>query len=430
MLSAEENKRLTSVAAGTPMGDLLRRYWMPISGAAAFDENKTVQPIRLFGEDLVLYRDKSGTFGLVDRKCPHRRADLSYGFVEDCGLRCNYHGWLFDESGNCIEQPYEDKVAAQLKFKDKVKITSYPVKTQGGMIWAYMGPLPAPELPNYEPFNWANGFVQVVTAHIPCNWLQCQENSIDPVHFEWMHMNWGRNLFDESPEPAPETELVDFHEFEHGFTYHRQRSDLPKDHPMWTIGRVTLWPNAVYLGDHFEWRVPIDDKNTLSIAWLFARVPNEREPYVQDKIPTWEGPIKDPETGRWISSHVMNQDFIAWVGQGVISDRTKEHLGKSDLGIKRMRKQFQQDLKAIEAGKDPKGVIRDPAAAKNIVLPAVDRDMLIEGLPLEALKKHPVHGPHLETFMFQAGQPQDIWDSFRDAMGLERTAVPDKMQTL
>jgi 5,5'-dehydrodivanillate O-demethylase len=337
---------------------------------------------------------------------------------------------LFDEDGNCIEQPYEDTAAAQLKFKDKVKIKSYPVKTQGGIVWAYLGPLPAPELPNYECFNWENGFQQVVTAEIPCNWLQCQENSIDPVHFEWMHMNWSRQMFDENPEAAPVTEKVDFDEFEHGFTYHRQRADLPQDHPMWTVGRVCLWPNAVYLGDHCEWRVPIDDETTLSIAWLFNRVPREQEPFKQDKIPTWEGPIKDPETGRWISSHVMNQDFIAWVGQGTVSDRASEHLGKSDGGIKLIRKRFQTEIQAIEDGKDPKGIIRDPEQAKNIPLPAVDRKMLIEGLPLEELKKHPVHGPHLNTFMFQAGQPQEVWDEFRDAMGLERTDVPARMTTL
>ena len=430
MLSEQENIRLTRVGPDTPMGNLLRRYWMPIAGISEFDDKTTVKPIRLMGEDLVLYKDKQGTFGLVDRKCPHRRADLSYGYVEECGLRCNYHGWLFDQDGNCTAQPYEDTAAAQLKFKDKIKIKSYPVRSQGGMVWVYMGPLPAPELPNYECFNWENGFKQVVTATIPCNWLQCQENSIDPVHFEWMHMNWGRQMFEDSPEAAPTTEKVDFEEFEHGFTYHRQRADLPLDHPMWTVGRVCLWPNAVYLGDHCEWRVPIDDENTLSIAWLFNRVPSEQEPFKQNSIPTWNGPIKDPETGRWISSHVMNQDFIAWVGQGTISDRSKEHLGKSDGGIKLIRKRFQSEINAIENGQDPKGVIRDPEAAKNIKLPAVDRKMLIDGLPLEELKKHPVHGPHLDTFMFQAGQPQEVWDQFRDAMGLPRTKVLDRMITL
>ena len=430
MLSTEENKRLTSVGEGTPMGELLRRYWMPIAGMSSFDETSPVKPIRLFGEDLVLYKDKNGTFGLVDRKCPHRRADLSYGFVEECGLRCNYHGWLFDADGACLEQPYEDTAAPELNFKEKIKIKSYPVKTQAGMVWAYMGPLPAPELPNYEPFNWSNGFVQVVTANIPCNWLQCQENSIDPVHFEWMHMNWGRRLLSPDSEHGPKHTRVSFDEFDHGFVYRRQREDLPEDTNLWTVGRVCLWPNGFFLGDHFEWRVPIDDENTLSIAWLFNRVPHEQEPYDQGDIPSWHSEIIDPKTGRWVDTHVMNQDFIAWVGQGTIADRSKEHLGKSDGGIKMIRKRFQADIKAIQEGKDPKGVIRDPEDATNIKLPIADRELFTKGEPLEKLRQHPIHGPHLDTFMFQAGQPQEVWDSFRDAMGLERTQVAGRMTTL
>ena len=107
MLSAEKNRLLTEVGPGTPMGELLRRYWMPIGGVTEFD-TVAIKPIRLFGEDLVLYKDLGGTFGLLDRHCPHRRADLSYGMVERTGLRCNYHGWLMDEAGRCIEQPYDD----------------------------------------------------------------------------------------------------------------------------------------------------------------------------------------------------------------------------------------------------------------------------------------------------------------------------------
>ena len=107
MLSEERNRVFTQVGPGTPMGGLLRRYWMPIAAVSELDE-KQVKPVRLLGEDLTLYKDLSGNFGLIDRHCPHRRADMSYGFVEECGLRCNYHGWLYDHDGNCIEQPYED----------------------------------------------------------------------------------------------------------------------------------------------------------------------------------------------------------------------------------------------------------------------------------------------------------------------------------
>jgi 5,5'-dehydrodivanillate O-demethylase len=121
MLSQAKNELLTKVGPGEPMGELLRRYWMPIAGVSEFDE-VAVKPVRLLGEDLVLYKDLSGNFGLIDRQCPHRRADLAYGFVEKCGLRCNYHGWLYDQGGKCTEQPYEDVANPQLKLKERVKI--------------------------------------------------------------------------------------------------------------------------------------------------------------------------------------------------------------------------------------------------------------------------------------------------------------------
>ncbi|MGH2364822.1 MAG: Rieske 2Fe-2S domain-containing protein, partial [Chloroflexota bacterium] len=132
MLSVEQNKMLTQTSRGTLMGEFLRRYWWPVAAETEFDE-KDVKPVRLMGEDLVLYRDKSGTYGLLDRQCPHRRADLSYGFVEECGLRCNYHGWLYDETGRCIEQPFEEIAHPEAHFKDKIRIKAYPVEAKAGL---------------------------------------------------------------------------------------------------------------------------------------------------------------------------------------------------------------------------------------------------------------------------------------------------------
>ena len=217
-----ENILLTQVGPGTPMGGLLRRHWMPIAGATEFGETDRIKPIRLMGEDLVLYKDLSGTFGLVQKECAHRRADLSYGFVEKCGIRCNYHGWAYDQTGQCVEMPFEDTVVPQAKYKDKICITAYPVKLHAGLVWAYLGPLPAPELPDWELFNFTNGFRQIVVSQIPCNWLQCQENSIDPVHFEWMHTNWSRRLVDITSEHGPKHLQVAFDSFEYGLVYRRR----------------------------------------------------------------------------------------------------------------------------------------------------------------------------------------------------------------
>ncbi len=251
----------------------------------ASSKTSTIKPVRLLGEDLTLYKDLSGTFGLVDRQCPHRRADTSYGFVEQCGLRCNYHGWLFDQDGRCTEQPYEDVAAPEARFKDKVRIKAYPVETRAGLIWAYLGPQPAPLVPNWEPFTWKNGFVQIVFADLPCNWLQCQENSIDPLHFEWMHMNWSVRLDEKLGPYSPRHLKLEFEEFDYGFVYRRIREGMSESDPMWTVGRVCLWPNALFTGDHFEWRVPVDDEHTLSVTWAFSRVPKESEAYVQEQHP-------------------------------------------------------------------------------------------------------------------------------------------------
>ena len=215
-----------------------------------------------------------------------------------------------------------------------------------------------------------------------------------------------------------------------GFVYRRQREDLPEDHAMWTVGRVCLWPNAFFLGDHFEWRVPIDNGNTLSVAWMFNRVPREREPYVQQHIPAWRSLIADPRTGRWYSDHVMNQDFIAWVGQGKIADRTKEHLGQSDAGIVMLRRRFISEMKAVAEGKDPKGLIRDPAANSCVNIPISERDFFENGRTLEEMQRHPVFGKHLDAFVFQAGQPPEVWAAFREAMGLPPTPPPDEVPDL
>jgi 5,5'-dehydrodivanillate O-demethylase oxygenase subunit len=415
MLSQEKNKMLTEVGPGTPMGNYLRRYWHPVAGVAEFD-GQSVRPIRLFGEDLVLYKDLSGNFGLVQRRCPHRNADLAFGFVEQCGLRCAYHGWEFDSKGQCTHQPYEEIVDTQARLRQKTRITAYEVRAKAGMVWAYMGPSPAPELPDWEPFSYTNGFAQVVMAEIPCNWFQCQENSIDPIHFEWTHNNWTERQQDRHSEHVPTHLETKYEEFEYGFVYKRLRAHETEQNPMWTTGRVTLWPNGFYLGHHFEWRVPIDDENTLSVLWVYNKVPKEQEPYVQQHIPAWYGPLRD-EHGEWITSHVANQDFAAWVGQGAITDRTRETLGASDRGIVMLRRRFFEELEAVAAGATPKGLITDSAKNENVFLPSACRDEMINGLPVAELSAHPLLGAYLRDFIGQYGQPQSVREAYEAAIG-------------
>jgi 5,5'-dehydrodivanillate O-demethylase len=406
MLTAEQNHLLTSIVPGTAMGDYLRRYWHPIAGAADLATDP-IKPIRLFGEDLVLYRDRSGGYGLVARRCAHRGADLAYGFVEDDGLRCSYHGWCFDARGRCLEQPFEQTVLPASRYRDKVRLdAAYPVREKAGLLFAYMGAGDPPELPDWEPFSRTDGFVQVVTADVPCNWLQCQENSIDPVHFEWMHSNWSARMRGKGEDFGPVHTRLGFEEFEFGFIYKRIRDDTDESDPLWAIGRALLWPNAFFLGNHFEWRVPVDDENTLSVSWIYAAVPEERRPYRQDDIPSWKSPVTDPGTGRWVTSHVINQDIIAWAGQGRIADRTRENLGQSDKGIVLLRNRLFAELKAVAAGAPPKGLITDPAANRGVALPVANR----VSLGADAVARR---------FILHAGQPEYVQRQCTQAMGFE-----------
>lgn len=421
MLSPEKNRVLTQVGPGTPMGNLLRRYWMPIGGASEF-ETRATKPLRLLGEDLVLYKDKGGRFGLVDRHCPHRRADLAHGYVEAHGLRCNYHGWLVGETGACLAIPYDDLAEPGSRLREEVRTKAYPVREVAGLLFAYMGPQPVPALPVWEPLTWRNGFREVVLHEIPCNWFQCQENSCDPVHFEWMHDNWGA-LLKGTPTTSPRHLKLAFDEFDHGFTYRRVREGQTDGDPMWTVGRVTLWPIGFYLGQHFEWRVPVDDENTLNISWFFARVPKGREPYEQARVPTWTSPTRD-ENGDWITSHVINQDILGWVGQGRIADRSKEFLSASDRGIVMMRRRFFEEIERVGKGLDPKGVIRDEAAASCVPLPISDRSFFVDGIPFEDWPKDRLLRFRMHGQRWCAGQPYAVWREFADAVGLD-----DSMRT-
>ena len=393
MLTPEQNDLLHKVGPGTPMGGLMRRYWHPVAAVGELDDNP-VKAVRLMGEDFVLYKEPSGEYGLLERHCPHRRADLSYGWVEaDGGLRCSYHGWLFDAQGRCIGQPYEQIAHPDAAFKDKVRARAYRAEAKAGLVWAYIGDEPAPELWDWDRY-YDRGYKQVVFSTVPCNWLQCQENSIDPVHFEWLHSNWSLRLKG-SGNFSPTHMRVGFEEFEFGFRYLRIREDTDEEDELWKVGRVCLWPNALYTG-HFEWRVPIDDEHTLSVGWFIDPAPGAR-PFEQERIPYWTSPIVDERTGRWINSHVMNQDFIAWVGQGAVSDRWNEHLGESDRGVILLRKRFMDDLATVADGGDPKGVLRD--AKRNVKLP----------LPrVRSGAGRPAPGPEPPRFPFLVDQPPEI----------------------
>ena len=201
MLSKAMNDRLTRIGPGTPLGNLLRRYWYPIARTPELDADP-VQAVTLLGEKLALFRTADGALGLVAQRCPHRGASLAYGSVEDDGLRCPYHGWKFDAHGACVDQPTE---TAETAFCDSVTIAGYPVQEVGGLIWAYLGPEPVPLLPRWDVLVRTDLDRSIGVTHLPINFLQAMENSMDPIHFEWLHAVYGNYVNKRRGQPPAMT---------------------------------------------------------------------------------------------------------------------------------------------------------------------------------------------------------------------------------
>ena len=372
MLTQEQNDRITRVGPGTPMGELMRRYWHPIAATGELVERPT-KAVRILGEDLVLYKDKSGTFGLIERFCPHRRVDLSYGIPEEHGLRCMYHGWMMDETGQCIEQPFEETVHPDGRFKEKVKIAGYPVQELGGLIFAYMGPAPVPLLPNYDILAQRQGVLrEAFIAVVPCNWVQCMENSVDPVHLEWLHGVYGahraklegrRDAVAESLAAYDRHREIGFDEFERGIIKRRVYGNTTKESPKWSVGHPLLFPNILQQGGggryFFQYRVPIDDTHTWHVELTSYWFPDDIEVPAQGSIPYTSIELKNPD-GTWRSDDTLAQDHAAWILQGPIMDRSAERLCESDRGLILYRKMLDEQAAVVEDGAEPLNVIRDP----------------------------------------------------------------------
>ncbi len=371
MLSANENAALTQVGKGTPMGELMRRYWHPIAAVPELNARPT-KAIRLLGEDLVLYKDRSGTLGLIDKLCAHRRVDLTYGIPEENGLRCMYHGWMFDETGQCIEQPFEETVHPDGRFKEKVKVSAYPVEAVGGLIFAYLGPQPTPLVPHWDFLVDEHSFRQVNILELPANWLQCQENSLDPVHLEWLHNYWSnyqRELAGDIASTARPTfahEKIGFDIFDYGIIKRRVFQGYTEDDADWSVGHSVLFPNI--LANPTQFRVPIDDTHTLHLDYVSRRLPDDVPAPPADDIEVYHPPLYG-EDGRNIINYTFGQDYMAWVSQGPVGRRDLEKLGESDKGIILFRKQLRDQMAIVEDGGDPMNVFRDPAENVRIELP-------------------------------------------------------------
>ena len=366
MLSTTENERLTRVGPDTPMGELMRRYWQPVAVTSELNARPT-HSVRILGEDLVLYRDRSGEYGLIDRYCAHRRVDLSYGIPEEHGLRCMYHGWMFDAEGQCIEQPFEETVHPDGRFKEKVRLTSYPAQELGGLIWAYLGPAPAPLLPRWDLLVWDNVLRDIGVTVLPCNWLQCMENSLDPVHTEWLHVYQTSTVLEREGAIADRSELprrahqkIGFDRYANGLVKKRVVEGTTESDPEWTVGHPIIFPNWLGGTTGFQMRVPIDDTHTWHILYNVYVPPEGVELEPQEEIPGYDVPYADEE-GRAAVNFVIGQDTMAWWTQGSIARRELEKLGQSDIGIIMYRKLLEEQMRVVEDGVDPMNTFRDPS---------------------------------------------------------------------
>lgn len=377
MLTAEINEQLTRVGPGTPMGNLMRRYWQPIAAANEL-ETAWTKRVRLLGEDLVLFRDRAGKRGLIAEQCPHRRASFAQGIPTENGIRCPYHGWEFSHQGKCLSQPNEPDNCA---FRDKVTTPAYPVEELGGLLFAYLGPLPAPLLPRFDGFVAEGAIRMMGRALLPVNWLQIMENSLDPIHTEWLHGHqYEFQKEQEGVKVAISTRhlKIDFKEFTYGITKHRLLEGHAEDGDDWRIGHPIVFPNMLAVGNgdektryySFQIRVPVDDDHTMHL-WYNAYLPPKDAvvpKHLTDKVHTYNVPFKDAH-GEFIMDNIDGQDMMAWISQGPIADRTRENLGSSDKGVAMYRRVLRRELQKIADGQEPMGIVRDPAINQRIDLP-------------------------------------------------------------
>ena len=361
MLTKEENELITRIGPGTPAGQVLRMYWHPISLAQDIDDEHPTKFVRILGEDLVIFRDKSGRTGLLADHCAHRSASLVYGRVEERGIACAYHGWLYDCEGNILETPPERNDA----IMRSVKLKAYPVQVFLGMIWAYMGPLPAPPMMHYDTLFRKDGKrVWLVHPQLNANWFQAMENSMDPAHLQVLHQEFigrGRQPINTTRGFTDDVESFEFFVTDYGGLMKKRTyvNGMVDEHPV-------LFPNILRQGASSQFRVPIDDTHTIHMRMFFYPTEDGSEPEdAFDPKITFEDPIKEdptkshPET-RFILHSVNSQDQMAWETQGPITDRSVEHLSYSDRGVVLLRRHMKEQIERVQRGEDPVGYQRGP----------------------------------------------------------------------
>jgi nitrite reductase/ring-hydroxylating ferredoxin subunit len=407
MISAEQNELMTRVGPGTPCGKLLRRYWQPVALTDEMTGPRPVKAVRLLGEDLVLFREQN-RYGLIERHCAHRGADLAYGRLENGGLRCSFHGWLFDAAGKCLETPAEPQGS---RLCEHIRLRAYPVVEKSGILFAYLGEGEAPAFPHFDAFIAPPEYTFAFKGYWDCNWLQALEVGIDPAHASWLHKffededpaaSYGRQ-FRGTPSDSDLPISKVLREFDRPeirverTDYGMRLQTLRRISDAHTHIRVTnvIFPQAFVIPMNAEmtisqWHVPVDDGGCYwySIFTSFgAKV--DQETMRNQRLKTYPAPDYRPVFGRhnsWgfdpeeqarktftgMGFDINIHDQWACESQGRIADRTRENLGTTDKGIVLYRRLLVDAIRKSEAGEAPMMVVDGEKARQLKGPPAID----------------------------------------------------------
>ena len=383
MLSASDNEYMSRVGAGTAMGHYLRRYWHPFLESSQLPEaDGMVLEVTLLGEKLVAFRGTDGRVGLIQWNCPHRSAPLYYARNEENGLRCVYHGWKFEVTGQCVDMPSEPE---RSNFKDKVKVLSYPVEERGTVLWAYMGP---PELkPALPEIEWASlPESQRVMAHftLHCNWVQTLEGDVDSAHVGFLHKTNARSgAYDAKYVEYDLAPRWTIEQTDYGVALAARRETPEGDSYYWRINQWFLPYFTLVASDlarskiHSHIWVPVDDTHTE--VWCVEYTTQGQNLTEQERWQLTNGPqahipsfdpethtLKANETNHYLHDRaaqkafsfsgipgIREQDAAMVEGMGALVDRMAEHLGTSDTAIIALRRRLIQDARDLEAGVEP-----------------------------------------------------------------------------
>ncbi len=410
MMSAEQNELITRTGPGSAAGAVLRRYWQPVALTEELEGARPLRAVRLLGEDLVLFRDEEGRHGLLDRHCSHRGADLAYGRLEDGGLRCAFHGWLFDAAGACREQPAEPEGST---LHERIRHTAYPCVERNGVIFAFLGAGDPPALPGLDCFAAPGAYTFAFKGFVDCNWLQLLEVGIDPAHASFLHRfeedgeaetGYGMQFRDDVADSGLEMTRVMRRSFRPDIrvaeTDYGLRLVTLRDLDGRSLHvRVTnlLFPNAIAIPMSNEmtitqWHVPVDDATSYWYA-IFTSFGDrvDRRRMREQRLELYELPGYRPRINKsndygydpaeqatrtftGMGDDINVHDQWACESMGAVQDRTRENLGTTDAAIAACRRMLRE---AIGAAGDGSGALPmagaggGPAAVNPVAIDAV-----------------------------------------------------------